>query len=287
MNNLKQLGLAVQNYADVKKELPPAGLGLSTPFAAEDDSDSGTAGNNYATWAVLVFPFMEQQNLYDQFNLAAPLNDPDNQPASARQARYNSLESHLCPSRRQPPAFTVDAPEDGGAVIDYAAVGGSGPGAGQIGGDGAMLMCGLWQPELDADGNVRGVQWRSMVSFASISDGLSNTALFGEKFVPQPHLGKMNGDWDGPGYMSWNNFSSDDDFAKMGWSTRRMGFGLGLVRNKMDTGSTVRVRFGSYHPSTSQFVMCDGSVRNLDNMTSETVLSAMAGKADGKVVSSY
>src|SRR5437868_7249800 len=49
-NNLKQIGVAVHNYHGVYKCLPPARL----------DYSGGV------TWAVLILPFLEQDNFYAQ-----------------------------------------------------------------------------------------------------------------------------------------------------------------------------------------------------------------------------
>src|SRR6188474_2683919 len=50
-NNLKQLSLALHNYEDTHKTLPPAGI-----------------DSNQMSWTVLLLPYMEQKPLYDQFN---------------------------------------------------------------------------------------------------------------------------------------------------------------------------------------------------------------------------
>ena len=52
-NNLKQIGLAIHNYHDTYLELPPARL----------DYDGGV------TWAVLILPFVEQGNFYNQWDV--------------------------------------------------------------------------------------------------------------------------------------------------------------------------------------------------------------------------
>ena len=44
--------------------------------------------------------------------------------------------------------------------------------------------------------------------------------------------------------------------------------------------------FGSRHPGICQFVFCDGSVRALPNSTDVTVLTRLAMRADGGVVTS-
>ncbi len=57
-NNLKQIGLAIHNYENVSKELPPGGL---TP-------KGGSYGHS---WWVRILPYVEQGNIYDKFNQQA------------------------------------------------------------------------------------------------------------------------------------------------------------------------------------------------------------------------
>lgn len=60
-NNLKQIGLALHNYYDTFRSLPPAqgkGTGLS--------------------WRVHILPYVEQAPLYQQFKLDEPWNSPHN-----------------------------------------------------------------------------------------------------------------------------------------------------------------------------------------------------------------
>src|SRR5688500_6827350 len=51
MNNLKQMALAVQNFNDIRKFMPPSRL-----------------ENDYVTWAVIILPFMEQDGFYEQWD---------------------------------------------------------------------------------------------------------------------------------------------------------------------------------------------------------------------------
>ncbi len=67
-NNLKQIGLALHNYHDVYNKLPPAS---QVPWGTPGNGDChmeyhGTFGPN---WAVLILPFIEQQNLYNFANV--------------------------------------------------------------------------------------------------------------------------------------------------------------------------------------------------------------------------
>lgn len=64
-NNLKQVGLALQNYHDTYQTFPPAavwGPGRA-PFTQP----------YHHPWTVMILPFMEQQPLYDQINKNLPI----------------------------------------------------------------------------------------------------------------------------------------------------------------------------------------------------------------------
>lgn len=76
-NNLKQIGLAMLHYADDKGALPPSRM-----------------QNGSATWAVLILPYLEQRDFYNQWNLNVPY---DQQTASVRQ---KPLSIYFCPTRR-------------------------------------------------------------------------------------------------------------------------------------------------------------------------------------------
>lgn len=74
-NNLKQLGLAIHNYSDVHRKLPPSVL------------QSGLAG-----W-VAILPFHEEGERYDQMDLDRSAWDPVNESISKRTPAV-----HRCPS---------------------------------------------------------------------------------------------------------------------------------------------------------------------------------------------
>ncbi len=79
-NNLKQLGLASHNYHDTKKSLPPGGAKWvgSTPPAV----------------IVMILPYVEQANLYSQWNFAADMN----LSTANATARTQQVPFLLCPS---------------------------------------------------------------------------------------------------------------------------------------------------------------------------------------------
>lgn len=65
MNSIKQIALALHNYASAYQHLPPQSL-----VDAE--------GNRLLSWRVLILPYLEQAALYEQFHLDEPWDSPHN-----------------------------------------------------------------------------------------------------------------------------------------------------------------------------------------------------------------
>ena len=88
-NHLKQIALALQNYADVYGGLPPA-------YTVD------AAGKPLHSWRTLILPFLEQKALYDQIDLSKPWDDPANRAAmEAKRSVYR------CPSGNLPNGQTT------------------------------------------------------------------------------------------------------------------------------------------------------------------------------------
>lgn len=64
-NNLKQIGLALHNYHDTYKQLPP-------PYVADKD------GKPLYSWRVLILPFMEQAHIYQMWDKEKAWDSPEN-----------------------------------------------------------------------------------------------------------------------------------------------------------------------------------------------------------------
>jgi prepilin-type N-terminal cleavage/methylation domain-containing protein len=96
-NRLKQIGLALQNYESTHKLFPPAYItanpaanGVAFGVAYGDEYRNGPSG---FAWGTLLLPFVEQQGLYDRFDLGAPCWAPVNvAPAQSKVSVF------LCPS---------------------------------------------------------------------------------------------------------------------------------------------------------------------------------------------
>jgi prepilin-type N-terminal cleavage/methylation domain-containing protein/prepilin-type processing-associated H-X9-DG protein len=151
-NNLKQMGLALQNYHDSWKVLP---YGYKATGAY---SDGATDTNPGWGWATYILPYLEQANLYKSLNLSLNVQDPSNTGIQVM------LKSYLCPSDNLPPAaFSVPGSNVLAAPSSYAAC---------TGGDESAVNA--------ATG--LGVFYRnSKTALTDIRDGTSTTILVGER----------------------------------------------------------------------------------------------------------
>ncbi len=91
-NNLKQLAIGLHNYHNSNGVFPP-----SIQFA-QREVDKGPlqlwTNRNYGpNWVIMTLPFLEQQVLFDQFDLRQPISRSAN-----RQPRGAHLELMLCPT---------------------------------------------------------------------------------------------------------------------------------------------------------------------------------------------
>jgi prepilin-type N-terminal cleavage/methylation domain-containing protein len=251
-NNLKQISLSVHGFHDIHKEIPPARI-----------------RDTFQTWAVLILPYMEQQAVYELWDLRQNYYHANN-----NKARETFVPTYYCPTRRKP-MVSIDGDRlQGtgpthfpGAVSDYAACGGdNNPSISLDTANGAFLN----GVTVNAALMLQGKEWKSLTHFHDILDGLSNTIFFGEKHVNMKLWGQP------PDISIYNG----DNFGYC----MRAGPGLGLARGPTSTASGV---FGSYHPELCQVGLGDGSVRALQVSISTTVLQALAKRNDGVVVPGF
>jgi prepilin-type N-terminal cleavage/methylation domain-containing protein/prepilin-type processing-associated H-X9-DG protein len=175
-NNLKQIGLALHNYHDANNYFPPGYVDRNTNRISTPDNDLGPGWG----WASYLLPYLEQDNLYKQINFTQGVGVGVNTAVSQQ-----SLTIYQCPSDPYHQVFPV---YDSNFTKPIATVahgnyvgcngweecfnnaGGAGDGSGSDG-----LAGGLGQ-----SGN--GLFYRnSRSTFASVTDGLSNTIFVGER----------------------------------------------------------------------------------------------------------
>jgi prepilin-type N-terminal cleavage/methylation domain-containing protein len=257
-NNLKQIGLALHNYHDKRKVLPPGSFwgGLVNPYRG--------------SILVHILPEMEQQPLYDQIDFTTLV---DSQSINGKPLSQISITGYVCPSNPD------GGFRNGTAVHSYAA--NQGP-TQQI--DNANCSCSesaAWNAYgLSPYGNAQNFagpfsRLAKSTRFADITDGLSNTIFFGE--VLSQCSSHVRSGWVGSnnanglaGTLIPINYNSCDDANANGcqrscnWNTE-----LG---------------FKSKHPGGALFLLGDGSVRFIPQTVDHWTYNYLGSRNDGKPV---
>jgi prepilin-type N-terminal cleavage/methylation domain-containing protein/prepilin-type processing-associated H-X9-DG protein len=161
-NNLKQMGLALQNYHDVVGTFPMSYAARSRFRDGETDTAPGWG------WGTMILPQLEQGSLYNAVNFGLPVEGPQNSTVI-----HSLLTNYLCPSDPMPggPFAVSDASANVLAMMgptSYAAC---------VGNDLVDSTTGL-----NNDGLGNGVMFRnSRIRLADITDGASQTITVGER----------------------------------------------------------------------------------------------------------
>lgn len=295
-NNLRQIGLATQNFHDTTNAFPPLRI-------------AGAEG--WASYFVLIMPYMEQGALFNSWDITRKY------AAQTVQAQQAQIKAYYCPTRRPATGLSVaeqhwpndpTPPPDPraagntevrfsaannppGALGDYAACIGdmrgvpNNPNAEHwfnVNSNGAIIIATPNPaPSNPAPATHQVVTYKSNTRLAMIEDGTSNTFLAGEKQVPPKMFGRQKVG-DGPIYSgSWSAIPG-----------RIAGLEDPLSRGPLDqTPSSGAVdaiwarKFGSWHPGVCQFVFCDGSTRMIRVTLDVENLRRLAVRNDGDAVS--
>src|SRR6266849_3535221 len=261
-NNLKQIGLGIHNYHETFGQLPSSRIHQA-------------AGAGWATWCVQILPFVEQQGVYQKWDLSRDYY------SQVPEAQRTPVKVYFCPTRQRPQELSFNNPKDtkaatfyAGAVTDYACSSGDRQSYGGYLDDkkanGAIIV---------GDATlVKGIvtKWRSRTSLSSLTDGTSNTILVGEKHVRPVALGLAAGD-----FAAYNG---GPDVPRN--AARCGGPGFPLAKDPKSNTDPERI-FGSYHPGICQFVMGDGSVRSFSVDLKPEILRLLVVRNDGKPIPDF
>lgn len=91
-NNMRQLSLALMNYETARNRMPPPGYGCINREPNLAFGDFVPNCGRQFSWIVLTLPFMEEEALFNQFDLSSSVFRQETNPASAQPG------SLLCPS---------------------------------------------------------------------------------------------------------------------------------------------------------------------------------------------
>ena len=260
-NNLKQLGLAVHNFHDTYEMLPPARY-----------------RDNYPSWFALILPYMEAASQYQLWNLQEPYYDEANNAA-----RQVGLSIFVCTSRRSYSLSSSGDDDDGrrqhmpGAVGDYVGCSGNNvqPPGPTYGGTypywDASANGTIVTHKVFGDPSPSPLSWGGHhLRLASITDGLSNTFLAGEKHVRIGNIGSYPDD----GSMFNGDYANSQ--------VRAGGRNIPLAKGPYD--QVCCHNFGSAHPSICQFAFGDGRVQAVNVRIDSDLLDRLTVRDDGRPV---
>ncbi len=302
-NNLKFIGLAIHNFHDTYGRFPtsPGGQDKLGGCGISYDAQGFPLAPRYQTagWAFHILPFIEEDKLYRTSDVLKngsgkpqnifPADYPTTDlPAATGEkfpkgsynvdlfkgigpVRRTPVKVYICPDRRPAGVY------NGVATIDYAA---AHPDkvpiprdpAGKYQGDpfGTLLMT-------NPDG-LHGVisAMTPKVTFASVTDGTSNTLMIAEKFIrPKNYQGGEPGD-----RMGWAEYGGLDTCRS---STSLDGWAANPSRDRNDISEDQDDLFGSAHPTGINSVFADGSVHLIKYGIDADVFNALACRDDGRI----
>lgn len=273
VNNFKQIGLALHNYHDVFKVLPPAAIGCQDQNGIVADATIDDDINNnrgvYVNYLGLILPFVEQGNL--QKNMAYANN--------ASMGTNQTLWSTFIP--------TFACPSDPGATSgnnfnnqitmargSYAVVGS----------DDTIEQTAFWQ-----------VKWRSLsgvnrgmfgiagaANFAAITDGTSNS-LAGMEVRAALNTTDIRGCWAyGPATTIQGTGGINNGTDQFQYCTNDTN-----ARMLCTASDNRRAVARSQHPGGAVGLMGDASARFISQTLDQTLYNRLRSIADGNVISEF
>ncbi|MEL7497315.1 MAG: DUF1559 domain-containing protein [Planctomycetota bacterium] len=311
-NNIRQLALATHNYESALQHFPVHHIGPGLPNAS-----SGFQAGHYS-WTVPILPFIEQENLYRQFDLSINNGDSDGYKISSGHpnavAAGTLLESLICPSDTPNLANAIILGSSNPAPSNY--VGNAGWPSYSTGFAGERSSPGSFNGVIPLINPARPVGWHgsSQVKFGNITDGTSNTALFSERLIQQGNSGAAisGGDERLRSLHILERFENQTDIVQQmaashthvfesahigrSWSSGWPMVGntymhvqtpnstMGHYNTSVDEGDFV-ITPSSQHPGGVNLALVDGSVRFISDTVSQEIWWALGSRDDGRTES--
>ncbi len=250
-NNLKQIGLAIHSYHDANGRFPNG--------ASDGPNSTGCCNADYKSgwsWMYQITPYIEQQNIYD---IATGINAKPMNAAAYNTAvatiRATTIKTYNCPSLRAPQLY------GSGTRFNADYVGSAGDHATSYNTDTLGFFRKSYNPRALVAATTQPVE--NQRTWASVTDGLSNTIAVGEKHIHPSTFGNNGGENEG-----WVNAGWDEDvirYCNTDWAQNQGGFEPNLTHPdatwQAANGTYWSRKFGSPHTGGGNFLFGDGSVR--------------------------
>lgn len=266
VNKLKQIGLATLNFESSHNSLPPPKvLGQGGGLTAGSGLDTYS---QYGSTFVLLLPYLEQGNLYANYDLTQETHSAHNLPFT-----NVAFPDYTCPSMYLPREVPMT---DCGEKL--------GPGSYIIS---TRIEYAKYTQLNGAFANPparKGDQYR--LGIEQITDGTSNTLLVGET-----NFGFESFIWDSgcgsDGQPKWGEFRWAEAYWAYAWghTNQDVRYNFNDPSARWDQGFTGTFR--SDHPGGVQFALIDGSVQFLQSAIDKETLFALITRANEDLVGDY
>jgi len=270
VNNLSQLGLALNNYESAHYAFPSGVINATGPI------DNISKGVHY-NWITQLLPYFEQKSAQRHFNFNVGLYEPHNLTV------------------RGVTISTLNCPSDGGrgmantnskvATSSYAA--------------------NYHDTEAPIDKTNNGVFYlNSATRLEDIQDGSSYTIFVGEHKAAAD-LGwasgtsatlrntghAVNSSFGFPPVIGLDGSLSEDPKSAGAMGPDNVGEPVAPIKNETPEQARQRIQricggYSSFHPGGANFCFGDGSVRFLKNTIGTVVFNRLGNRADGELISS-
>jgi prepilin-type N-terminal cleavage/methylation domain-containing protein/prepilin-type processing-associated H-X9-DG protein len=280
-NNLKQIGLAMTQYADTYKGAFPV----------------GEYSCCWGTWLVGLLPYIEQKALYDQYKFFGAVQNQAGNAISQTDAttRYGGsmnlpvtrlrIQAYICPSDA-----AIDAPNLRSGITWHNYVANHGSTTLQRQATFGTLLNGQPNKYKGAPFIFVG-SWNSnpqVVRYADVFDGLSNTLAFSE--TVQGHANDLRGFawWNGGAHFEANlapNSSQPDILEDASYCVNTDSYNPPCAGPTTANPTNIAAR--SRHPSGVMATMCDGSVRFIPNTINLDIWRAISTAAGREPASDF
>lgn len=271
-NNLKQMAMALHNYHTVYNRFPLANTNIILH-----------------SWPIFILPYIEQENIYNQYRRDKNWFDPLNYNAT-----QNHVKTFICPSTPEDPKrLPLDNKNPNAAITDYTIPGGI---------TAAFMLFSL--------NNGKGVAQTPFPSYFGvlngqgigtsindISDGASNSFLVYESGGRPKHYisGKVIGQADvDSATMCGNNSVKNGITVGAAWADPGSGSPVhGFNKNGTICSEACLINCTnnqeaySFHSGGMNASFADGTVRYINEDISIVIFCALVTMAGGEVISDY
>jgi prepilin-type N-terminal cleavage/methylation domain-containing protein/prepilin-type processing-associated H-X9-DG protein len=280
VNNLKQFGVAIHNYHDAKKKLPPGRLGCDGEGIDECDGFTNAQKSGMSAF-VMLLPYLEESALHDLADYERPIWPRTTSWWTPNHLRL--IESRpavmVCPTDIALPfaddpvygpanstVYTIPATAKA-AVGSYATV---------------MGRFGIANEGLGPEYELVPSKYRNSglffyikrLSFTKVPDGLSKTFMVGE--VTEGNTAN--------GLNIWTRAIRAVDTQRT--TDNPVNTRPGSPEVSTRHGRTVNGAFSSLHPGGCQFVFGDGHVAMIVETIDQNIYEAMSTREGGETVPS-